>query len=158
MFVLQQAAALASSTNIGNERRPSWPPISTKSVAAAERGRSTTPLPVTPDRPPAPAPAPPPPAPPPAAAEAARAPTRDTNPDMTDDQLLARLGGDLKVPKLVIDRAKITALALDHRAGFVLSLVDGRIPIEDILDVSGMPRRDALRILCELVDRGAIKL
>jgi len=136
--VLQQAAALASNTNIGNERRPSWPPISTKSVAAAERGRSTTPLPVS--------------------SEAARAPTRDSDPDLTEEQLLAKLGGELKVPKLAVDRAKINTLALDHRAGFVLSLVDGRIPIEDILDVSGMPRRDALRILCELVDRGVIKL
>jgi eukaryotic-like serine/threonine-protein kinase len=134
--VLQQAASQTSSTSAGSGRQPSWPPISTKS-AAVERGRETTPLPVT--------------------GEAGRAPTRPA-PVESDDALLARLGGPRKVPKVTVDTAKVVALGLDHRAGFVLSLVDGSSSVEDLLDVSGMPRRDALRILCELVERRAIKV
>jgi len=136
--VLQQAANLTSSTSASGGRQPSWPPISTKSVAAVERGsRETTPIPVS--------------------AEAARAPTRPA-PVETEDALLARLGGPRKIPKVAVATAKVVALGLDHRAGFVLSLVDGGSSVEDLLDVSGMPRRDALRILCDLVERGAIKV
>jgi len=149
--VLQQASTQAGSTNIG-ERRPSWPPISSKS-GVVERHRETTPLPVMPAGS----------QPLPLAAEAARAPTKpaatiglsDTDAEAAQ---LARLGGARKIPKPAVDQGKVVALKLDHRAGFVLSLVDGSSSIDDILDVSGMPRRDALRILCELVDRGAIKL
>jgi DNA-binding IclR family transcriptional regulator len=47
---------------------------------------------------------------------------------------------------------------MDHRAGFVLSLVDGVSAVEAILDVCGMPRAEALRILHELIDIGAIAL
>jgi len=47
---------------------------------------------------------------------------------------------------------------MDHRAGFVLSLVDGVSGVEAILDVCGMPRAEGLRILQELIDIGAIAL
>jgi hypothetical protein len=49
-------------------------------------------------------------------------------------------------------------LSLDHRAGFLLSLVDGRLTIEELLDISGMPRLDALRILYGLLDQRVIAL
>jgi len=135
--VLQQAASQTSSTSASSGRQPSWPPISTKSAAIERGSRETTPLPVS--------------------AEAARAPTRPA-PVESDDALLARLGGPRKIPKVAVATAKVVALGLDHRAGFVLSLVDGGSSVEDLLDVSGMPRRDALRILCDLVERGAIKV
>jgi hypothetical protein len=47
-------------------------------------------------------------------------------------------------------------LSLDHRAGFVLSCVDGYSSIDEILDVSGMPPLDALRVLYELLQQRII--
>jgi hypothetical protein len=67
-----------------------------------------------------------------------------------------RLGSFDRTPFVALAAAQIDGLAIDHRAGFLLSLVDGSSPIESILDVSGMPRLDALRILNELVHRGVI--
>jgi hypothetical protein len=70
----------------------------------------------------------------------------------------ARLGSMSHVPIVVMTSAEIDRLEIDHRAGFLLSLIDGASSLEAILDVSGMPRLDALRILRELVQRGAIRL
>jgi hypothetical protein len=42
---------------------------------------------------------------------------------------------------------------MDHRAGFILSLIDGASSVDLILDVCGMPKLDALRILQELVQQ-----
>jgi hypothetical protein len=68
----------------------------------------------------------------------------------------ARLGPLDRVPLVVVPRAQMRWLSIDHRAGFVLSLIDGSSSIEMILDVSGMPRLDALRILHELVQQKVV--
>lgn len=68
-----------------------------------------------------------------------------------ESMLVAKLGPLTRVPMVVVPRTQMRWLSLDHRAGFVLSLVDGSSSVEMILDVSGMPRLDALRILQELV-------
>lgn len=47
-------------------------------------------------------------------------------------------------------------LPLDHRAGFLLSLMDGSLDIESLVEVSGMPRDEALRIVRDLHDSGVI--
>lgn len=47
-------------------------------------------------------------------------------------------------------------LPLDHRAGFLLSLMDGSLDIEMLVEVSGMPREEALRIVRDLHDSGVI--
>jgi hypothetical protein len=69
-----------------------------------------------------------------------------------------RLGPMSRVPFVVMAPSQIDCLAIDHRAGFLLSLVDGASTLEALLDVCGMPRLDALRILQELVQRGAVRL
>jgi hypothetical protein len=46
--------------------------------------------------------------------------------------------------------------AIDHRAKFLLSMVDGAASLEEIVEGCGMPRLDALRILHELVVTGVI--
>jgi hypothetical protein len=46
--------------------------------------------------------------------------------------------------------------AIDHRARFLLSLVDGSASLDEILEGCGMPTLDALRILHELFARGII--
>ena len=51
---------------------------------------------------------------------------------------------------------EVSLLPLDHREGFLLSLVDGVTSIETILDVCAMPADEALEILNSLVDRGVL--
>ena len=68
------------------------------------------------------------------------------------------LGSLRAVPMLAISMTALRGRTLDHRAGFLLSRVDGQFSIEALLDVGGMPRIDALRILADLVDRGILRL
>jgi hypothetical protein len=70
----------------------------------------------------------------------------------------ARLGPMDQVPSVVVPSDQITWLSLDHRAGFLLSLVDGISNIEEILDISGMTRLDALRIMYTLAQQNVIAL
>jgi len=70
----------------------------------------------------------------------------------------ARLGSMDQVPSVVVPADQITWLSLDHRAGFLLSLVDGISNIEEILDISGMTRLDALRIMFTLAQQNVISL
>jgi hypothetical protein len=70
----------------------------------------------------------------------------------------ARLGALERVPSVIVQRTQLRWLSIDHRAGFVLSLVDGRSSLEMILDVCGMPRLDAMRILHELVQQKIVAL
>lgn len=69
-----------------------------------------------------------------------------------------KLGSLDRVPYVVVARDELRFLALDHRAGFLLSHIDGVSPLDSILDVSGMPRLDALRILVELVQKRVVSL
>lgn len=61
------------------------------------------------------------------------------------------------VPVLAMDPTRIVGFKLDHRAGFVLSHVDGLSNVETILDVSGMSSEEALKILNELAQMGVIR-
>ncbi len=55
-------------------------------------------------------------------------------------------------------KAHVAAMSLDHRAGFLLSRIDGRMSIEDLLDISGMPAAEAFAILGDLLQRGVIAI
>ncbi len=70
-----------------------------------------------------------------------------------ENMYTARLGPLDRVPMVVVPRTQMRWLSIDHRAGFILSLIDGQSSVEMILDVSGMPKLDALRILHELVQQ-----
>jgi hypothetical protein len=78
--------------------------------------------------------------------------------DMLYKRYLERLGAHDHVPRLAVQHSAITALSLDHRAGFLLSCVDGGSTIEEIIDVSAMPRLEAVRLLYELVQEGVIEM
>jgi hypothetical protein len=78
--------------------------------------------------------------------------------DVLSQMYLARLGSPTQVVRMAVPADQIRWLSLDHRAGFLLSLVDGMSTIEELLDISGMPRLDALRILYGLLDQRAIAL
>jgi hypothetical protein len=60
------------------------------------------------------------------------------------------------VPRLAVTQRQLMAMTLDHRAGFVVSFVDGTYTVEMILDVCPMPRERALAILGELEEKGII--
>jgi hypothetical protein len=72
--------------------------------------------------------------------------------------LVSKFGSVARVPTLLMTPLQMRWLSLDHRAGFILSLVDGVSTIEQILDVCGMARLDALQILDELVKQKVIAL
>ncbi|HEY1694595.1 MAG TPA: hypothetical protein VGG39_20635 [Polyangiaceae bacterium] len=70
-----------------------------------------------------------------------------------ENMYAARLGPLQRVPMVVVPRTQMRWLSMDHRAGFILSLIDGSSSVDMILDVCGMPKLDALRILHELVQQ-----
>jgi HD-GYP domain-containing protein (c-di-GMP phosphodiesterase class II) len=72
---------------------------------------------------------------------------------VSESDLLQRLGPVTAVPALVAGAPKS---GLDHRAGFLLTFVDGMSSIVDILDASGLPRIDVLHILADLLTKGVI--
>ena len=67
------------------------------------------------------------------------------------------IGAMTQVPLVAVPLHTISTSQLDHRAGFLLSRIDGMLTYEDILDISGMPRLDAYRLLSGLLRRGLIE-
>jgi len=70
----------------------------------------------------------------------------------------SKIGPLDRIPAAALNDADMRWLGLDHRAGFLLSRVDGVSTVEEILDVCGMPRLEAIKTLAELIERGAIAL
>lgn len=70
----------------------------------------------------------------------------------------ARIGPLDQVITVVVSPEEVQWLSLDHRAGFLLSLVDGQSTVDEILDISGMTRLDALRILHDLTEQQVVRL
>jgi hypothetical protein len=78
--------------------------------------------------------------------------------DVLTQMYSARLGSLGQRVSVAVPGDQIRWLSLDHRAGFVLSLIDGSSTVEELLDISGMNRLDALRILYTLFDQRVITL
>jgi hypothetical protein len=78
--------------------------------------------------------------------------------DVLTQMYAARLGALTQHVRVAVPSDQIRWLSLDHRAGFVLSLIDGSSTVEELLDISGMNRLDALRILYTLFDQRVIAL
>jgi len=56
--------------------------------------------------------------------------------------------GDVqRIPKVIADQAAIMSINLPAQAGFLLSLVDGKTTIREIVSISGMDAFDAFSIL-----------
>ncbi|NOY91211.1 MAG: hypothetical protein GXP55_08370 [Deltaproteobacteria bacterium] len=70
----------------------------------------------------------------------------------------SRVGDMAQVPVVKVPASEIRWLGLDHRAGFLLSRVDGQGNVEQLIDISGMPRLEVLKTLVELLDADAIEL
>ena len=70
----------------------------------------------------------------------------------------AQLGSLARVPKLAVPVEKLVSLSLDHRAGFLISFVDGSSSVSTIIDMSGMPPSEVLRTFIDLKEGGVISL
>ncbi|MBI3201527.1 MAG: hypothetical protein HYZ29_08295 [Myxococcales bacterium] len=70
----------------------------------------------------------------------------------------ARLGSLDRPVYVAVPPDQVRWLSLDHRSGFLLSLIDGSSTIEELLDISGMPRLEALRIVYTLFEQQVIGL
>lgn len=81
--------------------------------------------------------------------------------EKTRDELLEEMVAEIGLtsrPRRSVDNAELQRMSLDHRGGFLMSCVDGRSTVEEILDIAGMDPFDALQILVRLKRRGAIEL
>jgi hypothetical protein len=97
-----------------------------------------------------------------------RPPTLDPNQGMgvyqaqpgllSEDALLERIGPLDRVPRIAADAGEVHALARDRATAFLLSQIDGVSTLDMIVDVSGMRRLDALRILFALLERQTLKV
>jgi hypothetical protein len=66
--------------------------------------------------------------------------------------------GDLqRQPMLARPLHELATAPISPRAAFLLSRVDGLLSLDEILDVSGMPRLEAYRYLCQLFLRGILR-
>jgi hypothetical protein len=78
--------------------------------------------------------------------------------DVLTDMYASRIGGTQQRAVVTMSPDQIRWLSLDHRAGFLLSMIDGVSTVDELLDICGMPRIEALRILCLLLDQHAVVL
>jgi len=69
----------------------------------------------------------------------------------------SKLGGITKRPRVRVNPSEIMWLNIDHRAGFVLSQIDGMVSYDEVLALSGMSRFDTCRILATLLEEGVIE-
>lgn len=73
-----------------------------------------------------------------------------------EEDSMVILGSLDAVPHHAVAPDQLTKLRLDHHAGFMLALVDGVLSFETIVDVCGMKRPEALRVLSFLIRKGVI--
>jgi hypothetical protein len=59
-------------------------------------------------------------------------------------------------PTIVLSSESLCRLPLDQRAGFLLSLMDGTMDLETIVEISTMPREEVLRIVRDLFESGVV--
>ncbi len=68
----------------------------------------------------------------------------------------ARLGSLDRVPVIIVPQEQLRWMSIDQRAAFMLHHIDGVSTLEMILDVSGMPLLEAMRILTELLQQRVV--
>jgi hypothetical protein len=78
--------------------------------------------------------------------------------DVLKQMYISNLGGLRKVPQIMVSPEQLRWLALDHRAGFLLSQLDGHSTFEELLDVCGMPPFEAIRLLVQLLQQNVIRV
>ncbi len=79
-------------------------------------------------------------------------------PDLGTKGILDDPAAMARVPFRVVSGERLQNSMLDHREGFILSLIDGQLDIEAIVDVSGMSDSEVLEILESFRLSGVIQL
>ncbi len=79
-------------------------------------------------------------------------------PATLEDAARARLGPLHRVPRLTKLVSELRDQIDDPTTAFVVGFVDGLLPLEAILDASGIPEADVVRILDALLTKGVIAL
>jgi hypothetical protein len=74
------------------------------------------------------------------------------------EMYVGKLGGFSRRIKVIMTADKMRWLALDHRAGFLVSRIIDPTTVEDMLDICGMPELQALEVLCDLESQEVIEL
>ncbi|HSD88068.1 MAG TPA: hypothetical protein VLB44_11160 [Kofleriaceae bacterium] len=73
-------------------------------------------------------------------------------------QIFQSFIGDLeRTPQLARPLHELSNAPISPRAAFLLSRIEGTLTIDELLDVSGMPRMEAYRHLCQLFLRGILR-
>jgi hypothetical protein len=70
--------------------------------------------------------------------------------------LRARLAPLTRVPQLTKPLTELGALLADPKTAYVLGFVDGILPLDTIIDVTGLPEVDTLRVLERMVSQGVV--
>jgi hypothetical protein len=73
---------------------------------------------------------------------------------LTDEAWARMMTG---APVVVMGPADLVKLPLDHRAGFLMSRMDGFMDLDTLIEVSTLKRALALRIVRDLHEAGAIQ-
>lgn len=68
----------------------------------------------------------------------------------------SKLGDMHRIPRQLVPPDEVIWMNMHHRAGFILSQVDGSLSYDDLLAVSGMDRFDTVRIIADLIGNGII--
>jgi tetratricopeptide (TPR) repeat protein len=69
----------------------------------------------------------------------------------------SRIGPRDGVPEVAARPDEMIWLNLDHRAGFVLAQIDGRLTYDDLYSVCGMSQLDTARVLSQLLTQSVIR-
>lgn len=78
--------------------------------------------------------------------------------ELLSKKYLTRLGGLAKILRVAMPPDEIRWLSLDHKAGFLLSCIDGTSSIEEVLDVACMQEFEAIRILHDFRELGVVEI
>jgi hypothetical protein len=70
--------------------------------------------------------------------------------------LTDRLAPLTRVPSLAKEMTQLGALLEDPKTAFVLGFVDGILPLETIIDVTGLPELETLRVLDRMVAQSIV--
>lgn len=78
------------------------------------------------------------------------------SPEEELDVMIETLGGLERVPQSRVRPGTLLKLKLAPSEAFILSLVDGRATLDEIVDMSGLPELEALLVLIELRSRALV--
>lgn len=69
----------------------------------------------------------------------------------------SKIGSFSEIPRVCIPPDEVIWLNLHHRAGFLLSQIDGTVSYDDIMSLSGMSQLETCKILVSLIRDGVIQ-